>query len=159
MIRSFSAVIGSVWSNRDGGASAPVFKDESIESAEVFGVVSDDGPSMTQSGGGDQDIGDADRRALVEQSGVETGGDTGTCGIEGEDLQGGDEAHDFGAFVLAMFRRCAVCALEEFELGDDRYKAVFRAACSQPRNDLFPATQHIDADVGIEDALHSIFST
>ena len=46
--------------------SAPVFEGEAFDAAEVFGVVGDDGPLMTQAGGGDKDIGDADRRALVE---------------------------------------------------------------------------------------------
>ena len=68
MMRRLSAVIGSVWSNRDCGVSAPVFKGESIESAEDFGVVGDDGPLMTQSGGGDKDIGDADVGVLVAHS-------------------------------------------------------------------------------------------
>jgi hypothetical protein len=114
---------------------------------------------MPQSGCGNKDIGVADRCSLVEQSGVKVGGDAGARGIEGEYLQGGDEARGFATFALAMFGRCPFGALEELELGDDRYKAVFREACGQPINDLFRTTQDIDADVGIENSLHSVFST
>ena len=138
--------------------SAPVFQHETLESAEVFGVASDDGPRMTQSGGADENVGDADGCALIEQSGVETGGDVGARRIEWEDLQRAYEARDFGAFTFTMFQRCPVGTLEKFELGDDRYQAVLRAARSQPLHDLFPATQDIDADVGIEDSLHRVFS-
>lgn len=113
---------------------------------------------MTQSGGGDEDIGDADRRALVEQSGIETGGDPGAAGIKGQNLQGVDEAQDFGAFVIAMFGWRPVRALEELELGDDRDVAVFWAASRKLIDDFFATTQNVDADVGIEDSLQSAFS-
>ena len=74
---------------------------------------------MVQSRGSDENIGDADWRALVEQPGVEAGGNPGACGIEGQNLQGGDEPRDFGPFALAMFRRCPIRPLEKLELGDD----------------------------------------
>lgn len=48
------------------GGSAPVFKREALEAAEVFGVVGDDGPLMAQAAGGDEDIGDADGGSLIE---------------------------------------------------------------------------------------------
>ena len=67
--------------------SPPVFKRKAIEAAEIFSIVSYDRPVMTQPGGGDEDIGDADRRALVEQSGVEAGGDAGATGIKRQNLQ------------------------------------------------------------------------
>jgi hypothetical protein len=66
--------------------SAPVFKDEAIDAAEVFGVVSDDRPLVAEAGGGDENVGNADGCSLIEQSGVEAGGDAGAFGIEGLDL-------------------------------------------------------------------------
>ena len=58
-----------------------------------------------------------------------------------------------------MFGWCPVRALEELELGDDRDVAVFWAASSKLIDDFFATTQNVDTDVGIEDTLHSIFST
>jgi hypothetical protein len=141
------------------GVSAPVFQGESVDPAEVFGVIGNNGPLMAQSGGGDEDIGDADRCSLIEQSRVDAGGDPGARGIEVQDLQGGYEARDFGAFILPMFGGSPVRALEELELGDNRNAAIFRAEREKPIDDLFAAPQDIDADVGIEDPLHSTFST
>lgn len=141
------------------GRLAPVFEDEAVDAAEVFGVVGDDGPLMAQPGGGDEDIGDADGCSLVEQSGVDTGGDPGALGIEREDLKEGDEARDFGSFIVAMFQRCPIRTLEEFELGDDGNETVFGAACGEAINDFFAAAQDVDADVGVEEPLHKDFST
>lgn len=134
--------------------SAPVFKSESSDAAEVFGVVGHDGRLMMQSRGSDKNVGDADRRSLVEQSGVEVCSEAGARGIEREDLQEGNQVRDLGAFVFAMFKRRTVRTLEEFKLGDDRNIAITGVAYSQPSNDFFSATQDINADVGVEDAHH-----
>jgi hypothetical protein len=66
--------------------SAPVLKGEAIDAAEVLGVVGNDRPLMAEAGGGDENVSDADGRPLVEQSGIEAGGDPGAFGIEGLDL-------------------------------------------------------------------------
>jgi hypothetical protein len=66
--------------------SAPVLKGEAIDAAEVFGVVGDDRPLMAEAGGGDENVSDADGCSLVEQSGIDAGGDAGAFGIEGLDL-------------------------------------------------------------------------
>jgi len=139
--------------------SAPVFQGEPVDPAEVFCVVGYNGPLMAQAGSGDEDIGDADRSSLIEQSGVDAGGEAGARGIKGKDLQGGDEARDFGAFIFPLLGGSPVRALEKLELGDHRNEAIFRAACSKPIDDFFAAPQDVDADVGIEDPLHSTFST
>lgn len=66
--------------------SAPVFKSKAVDAAEVFGVVGNDCPLMAEAGRGDENVGDADGCSLVEQSGIEAGGDAGAFGIEGQDL-------------------------------------------------------------------------
>ena len=66
--------------------SAPVLKDEAVDAAEVLGVVGNDRPLVAKAGGGDENVGDADGFSLIEQSGIEAGGDAGAFGIEGLDL-------------------------------------------------------------------------
>ena len=55
----------------------------------------------------------------------------------GENFLAGDEVCDFGVFVFAMFEWYAVCTLEEFGLGNSRYKAVTWAACNKGFADHF----------------------
>ena len=62
---------------------------------EVFGVVRHHGHLVAQAGCGDENVCDAHWLAVVEQVGIEAGGDARTLGIEGQDLEGGDEARDF----------------------------------------------------------------
>jgi hypothetical protein len=69
--------------------SAPIFKGKAVDAAEVLGVVGNDRPLVAEAGVGDENVGNADGCSLVEQSGIEAGGDAGAFGIEGLDLQGG----------------------------------------------------------------------
>jgi hypothetical protein len=92
--KSRSAVLTeAIWVEEDSSYkktmpmfSAPVLKGEAIDAAEVFGVVGDDRPLVAETGGGDENVGDADGFSLIEQSGIEAGGDPGAFGIEGLDL-------------------------------------------------------------------------
>jgi hypothetical protein len=92
--KSRSAVLtDAIWVEEDSSYnktmpvfSAPVFKGEAIDAAEVLGVVGNDRPLMAEAGGGDENVSDADGCSLVEQSGIEAGGDAGAFGIEGLDL-------------------------------------------------------------------------
>lgn len=47
---------------------------------------------MAETGGGNKDIGNAHRCSLVEEVCIEAGGDPGAGGIEGQNLQGTNEA-------------------------------------------------------------------
>jgi len=66
--------------------SAPVLKGEAIDAAEILGVVGNDRPLVAEAGGGDENVGNADGCSLIEQSGIEAGGDAGAFGIEGLDV-------------------------------------------------------------------------
>lgn len=56
---------------------APVFKGEAVDAAEVLGVVGDDRTLVAEASGGDENFSFADGWSLVEQSGIEAGGDAG----------------------------------------------------------------------------------
>lgn len=138
--------------------SSPVLQREALDPPEIAAVVGDNQPPVVQTGGGDEHVRDTDGGPLIEQIGVDPGGDSGAFGIEWQDPQRPDEAGDFQPFALALFHGRAIRSQKKLEFGEDGQETIGPVAGSQSLGDLSPSAQDIDADVGVENPFHSCFS-
>ena len=113
---------------------------------------------MTQACGRNEDICDADRSARVEELYIDFSGNPSALRVERKFLEAREEAGDFLPLCLPMDPRCTIRALVQLKFGDRGNEAFAGIASLESIHHLAPAPENVDADIGVEDPVHSFFS-